>query len=357
MRTTVVDVTAKLMVTNGVVQVNEVGTPSQSIHAWLRRHMEEHPANRYELVVGTNVVVELGAGDANRPDLTQTIIVQFDKERMNFGEEVRVRLITTAPVAQVAQEPAPAREPAKYEKLQTGEVPERAMWEVTRMPKAALESIVEQSLALDRWKVVIAFCELQRRSRAVDPRMVNSFLMLAKVQGFADSDALCDDTLRKLGHKDYITLLKRLNELDIPVVKASQGSMPQDAPKQGAGVTSAQAVSDKGGAWYKKWYAITAASVLVLAMLTNPGVEKHREAVMNEFQGSMRNETSNDFERAGKMIGLAFAETIVKQAVSTNNYIIFSTTKLTVDRETKTIGFGCFGQVFISDEAKRKMRS
>lgn len=99
--------------------------------------------------------------------------------------------------------------------------------------------------------------------------------------------------------------------------------------------------------------------IVLIAALTNPGPERHKEVVKTKFkeymQKSMKDSTnvsedeSNEVGLAfGMLIGNAIIEPIVNSLISTDNYILFSTTKITWDGKTRVIGFGAFGNVFIS---------
>lgn len=98
--------------------------------------------------------------------------------------------------------------------------------------------------------------------------------------------------------------------------------------------------------------------ILLFAALTNPGPDRHKEAVKTKFkeylQKSMKDSTTvsdDDNEKIGlafgMLIGNAIIEPIVNSLISTDNYIVFSTTKITWDGKTRVIGIGAFGNVFI----------
>ncbi|MHC0447519.1 DUF4359 domain-containing protein [Flavobacterium sp. 3-218] len=107
---------------------------------------------------------------------------------------------------------------------------------------------------------------------------------------------------------------------------------------------------------------------LLIGALTNPGTEKHKEEVklkMNELlekEMDKENVTQNDeLSTAGGIMGNALAKSMINMMVdnliSSSNYILFSTTNVTVEGKTKTIGFGILGNVFLSgkiDEALKK---
>ncbi len=106
----------------------------------------------------------------------------------------------------------------------------------------------------------------------------------------------------------------------------------------------------------------------VLAAFTNPKQEIHKEVLKAKISMHLQqsasvgvNEASTSWERAGQSFGLMLGSFIVDQAVnklvSTNNYVLFSTTRITWQGETHTIGVGAFGNVYVSgkvDEALKK---
>ena len=103
------------------------------------------------------------------------------------------------------------------------------------------------------------------------------------------------------------------------------------------------------------------AALAFVAFITNPPVEKHREEVkikMNKLmQQSLYNNLadnssgieSNLGAAFGSMLGSAILDPFIDAAIFTDNYIVFSTTKLTWNGETKTIGYGVFGTVILSN--------
>lgn len=119
----------------------------------------------------------------------------------------------------------------------------------------------------------------------------------------------------------------------------------------------------------KKPYVIggLAALILIVAAISNPSSEVHKETIKTKLnayiQKSMSKENSSDDELGaagnafGMMLGGFIVDKIVDHMVSTNNYILFSTTQINWEGESKTIGIGAFGNVFITgqlDEALNK---
>lgn len=109
----------------------------------------------------------------------------------------------------------------------------------------------------------------------------------------------------------------------------------------------------------KKNYVIAASIVLILliAAITNPNPERHKEAVKSKFTAYLAKTTENDSSGMGafgSMLGNAFAQQIIDNLVTSDNYVLFSLTKVTADGKSNVIGYGLFGNVFLSgkiDEA------
>jgi hypothetical protein len=113
----------------------------------------------------------------------------------------------------------------------------------------------------------------------------------------------------------------------------------------------------------KKGYVflILLVGVLLIAALTNPTPERHKEALKLKFIASMQksmhdnasslgSDATNAGEAIGSLIGGAFIDGIVNNVVSTDNYVLFSITKVNWEGKTRTVGVGAFGNVFLSKE-------
>ncbi len=113
-----------------------------------------------------------------------------------------------------------------------------------------------------------------------------------------------------------------------------------------------------------KHYIISGLCILILVTaLTNPGTEKHKEEVklkMNTLLDKQNMSQNDELSRAGGMLGNALAQSMinmmVNNMVSSSNYILFSTTNVTVEGKTKTIGFGILGNVFLSSKIDEAMK-
>ena len=112
----------------------------------------------------------------------------------------------------------------------------------------------------------------------------------------------------------------------------------------------------------KSYIILTILGLLFLvAILTNPNQDRHKEAIKNRYmaylQKAMKSEQSiskNEFEGAGESIGMvlggAFADQLISNLVSSDNYILFSTTKITWDGKSNVVGVGFLGNVYLSSK-------
>lgn len=114
-----------------------------------------------------------------------------------------------------------------------------------------------------------------------------------------------------------------------------------------------------------KHYAIIGVSLFLLIIaLTNPGTERHKEEVklkMNAFLEKEMSKENDELSTAGGLMGKALAKSMINMMVdnmvTSSNYILFSTTNVTYEGKTKTIGFGILGNIFLSgkiDEALKQ---
>lgn len=108
------------------------------------------------------------------------------------------------------------------------------------------------------------------------------------------------------------------------------------------------------------------ALIIIIATLTNPDQDRHKEVLknkLNEFmQQSIMNDdvnSSNGWEESGSTFALIISGVIVDEIldnlVSTDNYIVFSTTRISWDGKSKIIGIGAFGNVYITKELDRAL--
>jgi Domain of unknown function (DUF4359) len=101
------------------------------------------------------------------------------------------------------------------------------------------------------------------------------------------------------------------------------------------------------------------AVIILTAIFTNPDLIKHKEVIKNKVSSYMQhkikeNSKTSDAEweemrqKIGVVLGGPIIEDLVDKIVSTNNYLLFSTTKLTWDGKSKVIGIGAFGDILLT---------
>ena len=101
--------------------------------------------------------------------------------------------------------------------------------------------------------------------------------------------------------------------------------------------------------------------IIIIAVITNPNQDRHKEVLKNKLQASLQNyikgdnqsdkeEDYNAGQAIGVMIGGFVIDKIVDNLVSTDNYVIASTTKITWNGEPRVVGIGVFGNVFYTSK-------
>src|ERR1700761_6028278 len=92
-------------------------------------------------------------------------------------------------------------------------------------------------------------------------------------------------------------------------------------------------------------------AIVLIAVITNPGPERHKEAVKVELNKLMQNKLSDSgegVEAFGSLVGGALIDRMVDNVVSSDSYLLFSTTKVTWDGNSRVVGIGAFGNVYIT---------
>ena len=104
---------------------------------------------------------------------------------------------------------------------------------------------------------------------------------------------------------------------------------------------------------------IIIAIIATIAFVTNPNEARHREAmhlrstiVMNEVVAAQNNLLlSGTWAVTGSRLLTEF----VNASVTTDNYFLFSVTKINWDNQSYSVGFGAFGNVFISRQINKEL--
>ena len=117
----------------------------------------------------------------------------------------------------------------------------------------------------------------------------------------------------------------------------------------------------------KNYLVVVIIGVIVLvAVLTNPSEDRHREAMKSRLNANMQKtikqrlgEDANGLEGSaqalGAILGGSVVSGLVENVVSSDNYVLFSTTKMTWEGESKVVGVGAFGNVFISNKIDKAL--
>lgn len=95
--------------------------------------------------------------------------------------------------------------------------------------------------------------------------------------------------------------------------------------------------------------------ILLIAVLTNPNQDQHKEAVKAKYNSYIQkrmseglSEKDSELKNLGMLLGRTLINGIVSNTVTVDNYVFFSTTKISWDGESKIIGVGLFGNVFLT---------
>jgi hypothetical protein len=94
--------------------------------------------------------------------------------------------------------------------------------------------------------------------------------------------------------------------------------------------------------------------ILVALMATNPSIEDHRQAVVDNMDLSESSGGDNQWEKVGQAIGIALGQGIVEKAVTRENYILFSITTISFGGIIREIGIGVFGKVWITNNLDKE---
>ncbi|MCH8555456.1 MAG: hypothetical protein LAT76_09875 [Schleiferiaceae bacterium] len=101
------------------------------------------------------------------------------------------------------------------------------------------------------------------------------------------------------------------------------------------------------------------AVIAIIAAISNPDAAQHREALKTKIKTAWQKESASkvaqdDWDELIQGLGNAFGgvlvEGILKESVSTSNYVLFSFTKINWEGEQHIIGIGVFGNVFFTKE-------
>jgi len=94
-------------------------------------------------------------------------------------------------------------------------------------------------------------------------------------------------------------------------------------------------------------------TIIAILGITNPSVEDHKQKVTKIMVSEMKNDLQdNPFAS----FGLLLVTKMIDGIVTRDNYIIFSLTKISAFGESKIVGYGILGNVYISDDLEKSMK-
>ena len=98
-------------------------------------------------------------------------------------------------------------------------------------------------------------------------------------------------------------------------------------------------------------------TILLIAILTNPSQEEHKEKVIETYNTYYQNSleeshvnSENVFASLGSLLSKTLISTMIENAITRENYVVFSLTKITYEGKEKSIGYGVFGTVILSEK-------
>ena len=105
-----------------------------------------------------------------------------------------------------------------------------------------------------------------------------------------------------------------------------------------------------------KILSVLLALIVAILALTNPSLEKHKQATNKVFVSFIKTELQNNpMDYFVRLLTTKMVDNSVKR----DNYFIFSLTRITDlenSKESKIIGYGLLGKVYISNDLKEKIK-
>ena len=102
--------------------------------------------------------------------------------------------------------------------------------------------------------------------------------------------------------------------------------------------------------------------LLIIAAVSNPDSATHKEKVRTELKKYLdesmaeKSEGEENFASGfASLIGNTMVNSIVDNTVTADNYLLFSLTKISHEGNAKRIGFGAFGNVWLSKEVQKEL--
>jgi len=110
---------------------------------------------------------------------------------------------------------------------------------------------------------------------------------------------------------------------------------------------------------YSIWSYVLVSLLVLITFLSNPKKDDHKDALKIKLTGIVEEILA---EKSDNIFQFGFGRIIVDEiidktlkSVSTDNYIFFSLTKYNYASDSKVIGFGFLGKVYISNSINKEM--
>ncbi|KAF0198613.1 MAG: hypothetical protein FD166_1254 [Bacteroidetes bacterium] len=110
---------------------------------------------------------------------------------------------------------------------------------------------------------------------------------------------------------------------------------------------------------YSIWSYLLVTLFILITFFSNPKKDDHKDALRIKLSGIVEEilaeKSDNIFQFGfGRLIGDKIIDETLK-SVSIDNYVFFSLTKFNYASDSKILGFGFLGKVYISDKINREM--
>ena len=103
-------------------------------------------------------------------------------------------------------------------------------------------------------------------------------------------------------------------------------------------------------------------AVVLVAAITCPDKQAHKDAVMEEMNGAINSAISDKVGKLDSGLGSSLSKITSKvtskvlgaafdTAITVDNYFVFSVGKIDIDDKPKTVSIGAFGHVFTTFDA------
>lgn len=99
----------------------------------------------------------------------------------------------------------------------------------------------------------------------------------------------------------------------------------------------------------QKIISILVGLIFSILAITNPSEQEHRNAVVNQFIEQIdKDKVSSRSDEEVQYIGFGI-QIVTNSLVHRENYVIFSLTKISYQGESRLLGYGVLGRVYIDE--------